>query len=177
VGTSLKLYLELPDPALTVWFQRPDGTRHSLPMLRLTSRANFMRCLMPSLAAGRFGITTAILDTGAYYSVIAERLWRHFLPGFITPLPFDPQTPPALRTLTFGGVTFPYTLGQLSFDLQDFDLTTLNVTLTAKLAQDGGRLALPLVLGLRGGFLDGRKVHAEPDPSAAFGQAWNVENA
>jgi hypothetical protein len=174
VGTSLKLYLEQPDPALTVWFHRPDGTRQALPMLRLTSRANFMRCLTPSLAAGRFGITTAVIDSGSDYTILAERLWRQCRPGFITPLPFDAQTPPGLCTLTIAGGTFPDTLGQRTFDLQDFDLTLLTVTIIAKLAEDGGRLPLPLSLGLRGGFLDGRKVHAEPNPAAAFGQAWTV---
>jgi hypothetical protein len=51
------------------------------------------------------------------------------------------------------------------------------VTIVAKLLQDGGRLAVPLTLGLRGGFLDGRKVRAEPERSAAFGQEWFVADA
>jgi hypothetical protein len=177
VATSLTLRLEEPDPALTVWVRRPGGTREALPVLRLTARANFMRCLVPSLAAGRFGIATAIVDTGAFYSLIAERLWRQFIPGFVTPLPFDANTPQQLRVTTIGGGTFPYTLGELTIDLQNPDLSLYPVTIVAKLIQDGGRLAAPLTLGLRGGFLDGRKVRAEPESPAAFGQEWFVADA
>jgi hypothetical protein len=108
---------------------------------------------------------------------VSETLWRRFLPGFVTPLPFDARTPPALRVTTIGGGTFPYTLGEFTTELQDFDHAALQVTTIAKLIQDGGRLAVPLTLGLRGGFLDGRKVRAEPEPSAAFGQEWFVANA
>jgi hypothetical protein len=146
-------------------------------MLRLTARANFMRSLVPSLAAGRFGITTAIVDTGAFYSLIAERLWRHFLPGLVAPLPFDTRTPQHLRATTIADGTFPYTLGELTLNLQNSDLSLYPVTVIAKLLHDGGRLAVPLTLGLRGGFLDGRKVRAEPDPVAAFGQEWTVSDA
>ncbi|HEV3384742.1 MAG TPA: hypothetical protein VG097_07995 [Gemmata sp.] len=51
----------------------------------------------------------------------------------------------------------------------------MNVTIITKLTQDGGRLTIPPVLGLRGGFLDGRRLLAEPDPSAVFGQKWTLE--
>jgi hypothetical protein len=172
----LKLYLRELDPSRTDYFRRPDGTPDSLPALRLVAFANFMRALLPSVGAGKYGITEAVVDTGAHFGIVAEDLWRHFRPGFITTLPFDARTPPALRTLTIGGGTFPYTLGRLTFDLQDFALTTLTVTLVAKLAQDGGRLATPLALGLRGGLLDGRKLRADPDPTAAFGRGWSVED-
>jgi hypothetical protein len=136
-----------------------------------------MRSLVPSPAAGRFGIATALADTGAFYSLVAERLWRHFIPGFVTPLPFDGGTPRRLRVTTIAGGTFPYTLGELTIDFQNPDLSLYPVTVVAKLIQDGGGLAVPLTLGLRGGFLDGRKVRAEPDPSAAFGQEWFVADA
>jgi hypothetical protein len=177
MAAALKLYLRPLDPPQTIWLRRPDGTRGSLAALRLVSFANLMRHVRPARDAGSYALPTAVIDTGAHYSVIAERLWRHFRPGFVTPLPFDAQTPPALRTLTIAGGTYPYTLGELTFDLQDLDLCTLNVTIIAKLVQDAGRLAIPLTLGLRGGFLDGRKLHAKPDPSASFGQAWGIEDA
>lgn len=173
---SLKLYLHHPDPADAVWFRRPDGSLDSLPTLRLTASANFMRVLTPGVGVGRYAITTAVIDTGAYFSVVVEDLWRRFVPGFVTPLPFDPLTPPRLRTTTIAGGTFPYTLGEFTLQLEDQDGTVLPVTVVAKLTQDGGRLPVPLTLGLRGGFLDGRRLLAEPDAAAPFGQAWSVRD-
>lgn len=89
-------------------------------------------------------------------------------------LPFDASTPQHLRVTTIAGGTFPYILGELTLNLQNPDLSLYPVTIIAQLIQDGGRLPVPLTLGLRGGFLDGRKVHAEPDPAAAVGQEWSV---
>jgi len=139
---------------------------------------NFMRVgvLKPSLAAGTYGITTAIIDTGAHLSIVAEDLWRRFIPGFVTPLPFDALTPPVLRALTIAGGTFPYTLGELTIQLEDYDHTILPITIVAKLTQDGGRLAVPLTLGLRGGFLEGRTLSAAPDATEPFAQAWVLQD-
>lgn len=93
----------------------------SLPALRLFAYANFLRGLVPGPGVGRYAITECVVDTGAYFSIVAEDLWRRFRPGFVTPLPFDAQTPPSLRVTTIAGGTFAYTLGQLTLDLQDFD--------------------------------------------------------
>jgi hypothetical protein len=177
MAKRLKLYLTHPENPQIVWFRRPDGALDSLPALRLVAYANFMRHLLPSIRARKYGITECAVDTGTHFSIVAEDLWQRFRPGFVTPLPFDALTPPALRTITVAGGTFPYTLGQLTFDLQDFELTALSVTVIAELARDGGRLPLPLILGLRGGFFDGRRLHAGPDPTSPFGQAWGIENA
>ncbi|MCE9561244.1 MAG: retropepsin-like domain-containing protein [Planctomycetes bacterium] len=144
----LKLYLDHSESFHVIWFRRPDGTRGSLPALRLTAYCNFMRSLAPSRNASKYGITTAIIDTGAHFSVIAHDLWQHFRPGFVTPLPFDPLTPPQLRVITIAGGTFPYGLGQLTIQLEDMDRNVLPVTVIAKLTQDGGRLPIPLALGL-----------------------------
>lgn len=171
----LKLYLVQYDTAPVVWFRRPDGSLDSLPGLRLVAFANLMQVLVPGPGAGRYAITDCVLDTGAYFSIIAERLWRRFIPGFVTPLPFDARTPPPLRTVTIAGGTFPYDLGELTIRLEDRDRTHLSVTLVAKFARDGGRLAVPFTLGLRGGFLDGRTLHAEPDAAAPFGQRWALD--
>ena len=174
MAKSLKLHLTHIDPALVVWFRRPGGTLDSLPALRLTASANFMRVLTPSLSAGRYAIADAVIDTGAHFSVVSELLWQHFRPGYVTPLPFDPLTPPQLRTITIAGGTFPYDLGELTIQLEDRNRTVFPVTVVAKLTQDGGRLTVPLTLGLRGGFLDGRILHGEPDPTAPFGQTWTL---
>lgn len=169
---SLKLYLTQPDTSPVVWFRRPNGSLDSIPGLRLVAFANLMRVLVRGRNSGQYAITDCVLDTGAYFSIISDKLWRRFVPGFITPLPFDTRTPPPLRTVTIGGGTFPYDLGELTIRLEDRDRNHLSVTLIAKLAHDGGRLSVPFTLGLRGGVLDGRVLHAEPDPAAPHGQAW-----
>lgn len=169
---SLKLYLTQPDTSPVVWFRRADGSLDSLPGLRVVAAANLMRVLVPGPTAGRYAITDCVLDTGAYFSIISERLWRRFIPGFVTPLPFDVRTPPLLRTVTIGGGSFPYELGELTIRLEDRDRNHLSITFIAKLAHDGGRLTTPLTLGLCGGVLDGRLLRAEPDPVAPFGQGW-----
>ena len=174
MSKSLRLYLESVSPPQVVWFRRSSGTLDSLPALRLIAYANFMRVLMPSRMAGEFAITRAVIDTGAHFSVVSELLWRRFRPGFVTPLPFDPLTPPHLRTITIAGGTFPYDLGELTIQLEYRNRTVFPVTVVAKLTQDGGRLTVPLTLSLRGGFLDGRILHGEPDPTAPFGQAWTL---
>jgi hypothetical protein len=98
-----------------------------------------------------------------------------FVPGFVRPLPFAQNMPSSLRQLTIAGGTYPYTLGEVSIQLEDRTGTVMNVAIIAKLTQDGGRLPIPFTLGLRGGFLDGRRLLAEPDPSAPFGQSWTLE--
>jgi hypothetical protein len=154
---------------------RADGTRIILPGLRLVTFANFLRVLKPALGAGQFAICPCIVDTGSYLSVISEELWNRFIPGFAKPLTFAASMHPMLKTLTIAGGTYPYTLGELSIQLEDRKGTLMNVTIIAKLTQDGGRFPIPLTLGLRGGFLDGRRLLAEPDPSARFGQKWTLE--
>jgi hypothetical protein len=174
VPKSLKLYLKPSDPTPVVWFRRPDGSLDSLPGLRPVAFANLMRVLVPGPGAVKYAVTDCVIDTGAYFSIIAEDLWRQFVPGFVTPLPFDARTPPALRSVTIGGGTFSYELGELTIRLEDRDHNHLTVTFIAKLAQDGGRLSSALTLGLRGGVLDGRVLHAAPDPAAPHGQAWSL---
>jgi hypothetical protein len=50
----------------------------------------------------------------------------------------------------------------------------MTVRVVAQLTRDGGALAIPMVLELSGGFLDGRVLRAEPDPGAPFGQRWEL---
>jgi hypothetical protein len=177
VAKSLKLYVQHLDTPQIIWFRRPDGTLDSLPALRLIAFANFLRALKRGPGVDAYFTTKCVIDTGAHFSIIAEDLWRRFKPGFVTPLPFDALTPPQLRVLTIAGGTFPYTLGELTIQLEDQDGTVLPVTVIAKLTRDGGRLAVPLTLGLRGGFLEGRKLHAGPDATVPFGQAWGLAAA
>lgn len=170
----MKLYLRETEPGLTVWVREPNGARRELPALRLVTFANLLRALRPGPAAARYAMPTALVDTGAYCSLVGERLWSLFRPGFATPLPFDPQTPAHLRTVTIAGGTYPFTLAEVRFDLQDLDLNVLPVVLIAKFVHDGGRLPLALVLGLRGGLLEERTSTAVADPGAPHGQSWAV---
>jgi hypothetical protein len=176
VAKSLKLYLNPLDPPQTIWFRRPSGVLDSLPALRLIASANFLRALVPGRPSGKYAITECIIDTGAHFSLVAEDLWRRFLPGVVTPLPFDAMTPSRLRVTTIAGGTFPYELGELTFQLEDQDGSVFPITVVAKLTRDGGRLPIPLTLGLRGGLLEGRKLIAVPDPTVPFGQAWNLRD-
>ncbi|MCI0702586.1 MAG: hypothetical protein L0241_15995, partial [Planctomycetia bacterium] len=121
-----------------------------------------------------YAITECIVDTGSPYSIISDALWKHFKPGVVTPLPFDPRTPQRHRVIAVAGGRYPFTLGQLTLQLEDSDHTILPITIIAQLIQDNGRLPMALTLGLRGGFLEGRKLLAEPDATLPFGQIWTI---
>jgi hypothetical protein len=97
-------------------------------------------------------------------------------PGVVTSLPFDSAMPLHLRSTSFGGGRYPYELGELTIRLRDLDQNTLDLRIVAQLTRDGGALVAPMVLGLRGGVIDDRILHAEPDPTASFGQSWFLED-
>jgi hypothetical protein len=170
----LRLYLDYGSPPHVLRFIRPGGAAGAIPGLRLITYANFLRSLIPSREAADYAICECVIDTGSFLSVVPQRIWRHFLPGLVTPLPFDPSTPHGLRFLTIAGGTHPFDLGEITLRLEDRSGEALNVTLVAKFTRDGGALRIPLTLGLRGGVLDGRVLRAEPDPTAPHGQAWSL---
>jgi hypothetical protein len=178
VGVArVRLYLWEADPRHEYRFIRPDGSLGVIEGLRLRAFVRFL---------GRVDIRTkdgwdaafpdCIVDTGALLTIIPERIWRHFLPGVVTRLPFHPSMPQQHRRLTIAGGTFPYELGELAIPLMDQEGGALDVTVVAKFTQDGGRLNVPLTLGLRGGFLDGGTLSAGPDATAAHGQSWTLTN-
>ncbi len=156
-------------------FVRPDGSVGEVADLRLIAYARFAGQLGDDPAAKQYLVTEAIVDTGAFSAVVGEDLWRHFRPGVVDLLPFARGTPAHHRTLTVAGGTFPFDLGEMTLDLRDRAGGQLAVRTVAKFTRDGGRLAIPLILGLRGGLFDGRRLVAEPDPAAPFGQGWAVE--
>jgi hypothetical protein len=78
--------------------------------------------------------------------------------------------------VTIGGGRHPYDLGELTIRLRDLENNAMDLRIVAQLTRDGGTLTIPLILGLRGGVLDGRILHAEPDPTAPFGQMWFLED-
>lgn len=117
-----------------------------------------------------------VVDTGALLAIIPEYVWRHFRSGVVTPLRFDAAMPHAQRFLSVAGGTFPYDLGELDVPLFDHHRGGMTVRVVAQHTRDGGALTIPMVLGLRGGFRDGRVLRAEPDPNAPFGQLWTLED-
>jgi hypothetical protein len=137
--------------------------------------------LVGLVRAGRLGtqitFPDCVVDTGAYLSIVPQDIWQEFLPGVVTPLPFHPGVPVQHRQLTVAGGTFPFDLGEMTLPLYDRYGGHLAVTVVAKFTRDGGALKIPLTLGLRGGVIDGRVLRAYPDPAAAFGQAWVLEDA
>ena len=170
----VQLYLQPAPTPHHYQFIRPDGSRDSIPGLRLKVFINLMPLVVPGLNATKAAFPDCVLDTGAFLSIVPAYIWQQFRPGVITPLPFDPATPPGHRFITIAGGTYPFELGEIPARLEDPSRATMDVTLIAKFTRDGGRLTIPLTLGLRGGVLDGRVLRAEPDPAAPHGQAWSL---
>jgi hypothetical protein len=173
----VRLYLGPATPAHDYAFFRPDGSVGTIEGLRLRAYVEFLGMVDVSTKRGqRAAYPECVVDTGSFLTIVPEKLWRHFLPGVVTPLPFHPSVPAHLRRLTIAGGTFDYDLGELVIPLRDRRGGALDVIVVAKLTRDGGALNVPLTLGLRGGFLDGRVLRAEPDPAAPHGQAWTLED-
>jgi hypothetical protein len=126
-------------------------------------------------AAGA-ALPECVIDTGAHLAVIPERIWSHFYPGAVTPLPFDPAMPSVHRFVSLGSGNYPYELGELTVRLWDQNQRTMDVRIVAQFTRDNGALTIPMVLGLRGGALDGRILRSVPDPTAPFGQDWFLED-
>lgn len=173
----LEIYLDPIHTKEVISGLRPDGSQIRIMPMRLITYANLLRSLRPSPISGQVAISKCIVDTGAPLSIIPERIWRLFIPGLVTPLAFDPSMPPGYRSVTIGGGTFPYSLGEISLRLQDLQGTIMDVKLIAKLTIDGGRYPLPLTLGLRGGFFEGRWFIAEPDTNFTHGQKWTLADS
>jgi hypothetical protein len=172
----VRLYLDHPDPGQVFRFQRPDGTADQIPALRVKGYIDLSPFVRSGLTATHAAYPACAIDTGAHLTIVPERVWGQFKPGAVTPLPFDSAMPQSQRVITVGGGTWPYDLVELTIRLLDRQRGVLNATVVAQLTRDGGKLAVPVVLGLRGGVIDGRFFRAEPDPAAPFGQAWLLED-
>jgi hypothetical protein len=170
----VRFYLTPPDQnPHTYTFFRPDGSVGMVEGLRLKSFVRFLGRVDTSTKAGKkAAFPECVVDTGSFLTIIPEKIWRYFLPGVVARLPFHPSFPAHHRILTIAGGTFPYELGELTIPLRDQSGGALDVTAVAKLTHDRGSLNIPLMLGLRGGVLDGRRFHADPDPTATHGQLW-----
>ena len=173
----VRLYL-IPDHRNQAFrFVRPGGVRASIPVLRLRALVNLVPHVRPGgRDALHAGLPPCIIDTGSPLSIVPEYIWRHFYPGAVTPLPFDPAMPRAERFVSVGNGNYPYELGELTVRLWDQERRAMDVCIVAQLTRDGGALTIPMTLGLRGGAIDGRILRSEPDPAAPFGQAWWLED-
>jgi hypothetical protein len=169
----VKLYLEPADPPHTYTFIRPDSSVESLPGLRLITFADLRRHITDR-AHLPHAIQKCLVDTGSFLSIIPHRVARHLDIRTVTQLPFHASVPTGARTLIIAGVSVPYELGELSVRLRDKDGHGLDLQLVAKFTRDGGRLPIPVTLGLRGGFLEGRNLLAAPDAAVPFGQTWEI---
>lgn len=171
----LILYLDRADPTFALRFVRPDGTPGDLPQLRLITFANLFRQIRRRPDAAQVGITKCVIDTGSPLSLVPEAVSQFLRPGAITPLPFLPSTPPDRRQVTVAGGRFPFDLGEITLRLEDKSGGRLDVTVVAMFTRDGGRLNVPLTLGLCGGVLDGRVLRSGPDPAAPHGREWTLD--
>lgn len=121
---------------------------------------NLSRWKCPVLigSGDRAALRQGLVDTGSSLSVIPERTWSH--PEFpreqVRWLNGPPEGLPPLLIL---GGTYRYRLGVVSLQPAQDDLKSfLSPTDTiAQFTDDGGRLT-NIVLGLRHGILDGRRL-------------------
>ncbi len=172
----IRLYLLHTKSRQIYQFIRTGGVRDSLPALWLWVYVDMLDLVRPGKDAAEAAFPGCIIDTGSHLSVIPEQIWSHFKSGAVTPLPFDPTMPQSLRNIAFGGGIYPYELGELRFRLRDRVGGGMDVSVVAQLIHDKGKLTTPMVLGLRGGVLDGRILRSHPDPAAPFGEAWLLED-
>jgi hypothetical protein len=172
----VRLYLRPAKGSPVFRFTRPGGVRDAIPALWVFAYVDLIEHVRPGRDACTAAFPDCIIDIGSHLSVIPERIWGQFQPGVVTPLPFDQAMPPNQRVFSFGGGTWPYELGELTIHIRDLVGGSMTVKLVAQLSRDGGRLMVPMVLGLRGGVIDGRILRSEPDPAAHFGEAWFLED-
>lgn len=171
----VRLYLDPADPHHEYRYVLPGEASVALPGLRLVAFARFLGRVADTPDGRRVAFMKCIVDTGAPLTIVPQDIWQHLRPGVVTPLAFDPSMPVHHRVLSIAGGTYPYTLGELTVPLVDRSGGSMPVRVLAELVQDAGALDIPILLGLRGGLFDGRRVVAEPDPAAPFGQSWAVE--
>lgn len=173
----VQLYLEYLNGNPDFLFIRPGGSVDSIPALRLRTYVDLLALVRPRENASlRAAAPDCIIDTGGCLCLLPEYVWKQFKPGVVTSLPFTLSMPHHRRSVTVGGGRYPYELGELTIRLHDLRRRTMDVRIVAQLTRDGGALTIPMVLGLRGGAIDGRVLRSAPDPAANFGQDWFLED-
>jgi hypothetical protein len=169
------------------------GETFEAPVLRLATTAVFGPD-PPNVRDDRRMEVSAIIDTGAWVSVIEAVTWRILeRQGLIEFLP-PPAGIPQPRAV-IGGARSPVRLGRVHVGLLDRDgpnppRRLKAVPVTAHLLEDpDARLPYPLILGLNGGVLDDRRLwrqvvmgwtattYDRTDAGPRFGQQWYLETS
>jgi hypothetical protein len=171
----------------------PSAGVRAIPVLRLTAIARIEPSPPHQTKAVR--VTTALIDTGAWLSVIETQAWEEYeRAGLLERLPLEGG---AGHSAAVGGRASGYLLGRLWVSLYDFRLAGPPESLPAVpvvaqlLTNRQAVLPHPLILGLHRGVLDGRKLLREPvqsstspiplhhatDCGAWYGQEWYLESA
>jgi hypothetical protein len=161
-------------------------------VLRVTTLARVEPA--PNRTPGAFRTTTALIDTGAWLSVVATDVWEEYeRVGLLERLPLESGG----HAASVGGRASGYLLGRMWVSLHDFQFRQPTRELPAVpvvaqlLTNRECKLPYPLVLGLHLGVLDGRKLTREVVPVPAgplppnqttdcgawFGQEWFLESA
>jgi hypothetical protein len=172
----VKLYLEPADPPHVYTFTYPDQSVGTLPGLRLVAFTD-LRQHITDRAHLPHAIQKCVVDTGSLLSVVPSLIARRLDMRTVTRLPFHPSFPPRFRVLTMGGLSVPYELAELRARLRDKDGQVIDARFVAMFTRDNGALGRSLILGLRGGVIDGRTLRGEPDPVAPFGQGWQLDGS
>ena len=171
----MELYLEPADPPHTYTFVRPNSSVDALPGLRLAAFADLRQHITNTIHRPH-AIQKCVVDTGAFLSIIPSRVAQYLDTATITWLPFHSSFPVGLQVLVIAGGSVPYELGELSARLRDKRGNVIDIRFVAKFTRDGGTLNIPLTLGLRGGFPEGRTLSATPDATEPFGAIWTLAN-
>ncbi len=149
--------------------------------------------LRATLSIGGDRLTNAIIDTGAWVSVMLFSEWKAYQKrGLVTilqrPNPINNQS-----IAVMGGSRSQYQLGRISIGVVDRNHTERPlgqlrmVPVLFQLLDEDAKLPSPIILGLHGGILDGRRLVREsvmPGYSSNFdtndcghfyGQDWYLE--
>lgn len=114
----VRLYLDHSDTGHVFRFRWPNGTPAQLLGLRLKVYVNLRHLVRPGRLALNASFPFTILDTGAYLTIIPERVWSQFRPRAVAALPFDAAMPQNLRVISLPGGIFPYQLAEVPIRLQ-----------------------------------------------------------
>lgn len=191
----IRLRVERESPVTPCQYREPlaPGSHpDTVPVLRVTTLARIESGPRRPTSAVR--TTTALVDTGAWLSVVETAAWEEYERAGL--LEFLPLTSGG-HAASVGGRASGYLLGRLWISLHDFQFrqptrTLPVVPVVAQLLTNRQcALPYPVVLGLHRGVFDGRKLTREATPVPAaplppnhtsdcgawFGQEWFLESA
>ena len=192
----VRLFLQEREPVVPCDYLGPDRTGRAVrrhPLLRLTAS---VMILPPPGRTGPRRVGTGLIDTGAWVSLVRPDAWEDYaaagLLEFLT-LPGGTET----YSTAVGGVESKCRLGRLwvrvfgpapSGRVESLPPVPVLAQLLTNTRLNSERvMPFPLVLGLHGGVLDGRRLVREPvapiptghgsDAGPTYGQDWFLETA